>query len=256
MKVYPSKLKDQFFSDGYVIFNINDNDLIDRVNSDVSRLVQSGNFKQNSRIYSYNDHPRIVESWKISANCKDLAKHNAIFEMLCFLYDSNPRPFSTINFLHSTQQPLHSDYVHFGTIPELRIAGTWIALEDIDENSGPLAVVPKSHLLEIFDYSTDLKLAPPKSVNEIDANYKRYEAWVTETIRDRELFVHTPKMKKGDCIVWAANLLHGSPVCLDNRLTRRSQVTHWDFDDVSFHYNPNFSERSKFNFVKRSVEYF
>ena len=34
----------------------------------------------------------------------------------------------------------------------------------------------------------------------------------------------TPRMKKGDCIIWAANLLHGSPKCLNNKLYRKSQV--------------------------------
>ena len=32
------------------------------------------------------------------------------------------------------------------------IVGAWVALEDIDPNSGPLQVVPKSHKLNLFDY--------------------------------------------------------------------------------------------------------
>ena len=50
---------------GYIIFNINDDALIDEVNNDVNNHIKEGDFKTNSKIYSYNDSPRIVESWKV-----------------------------------------------------------------------------------------------------------------------------------------------------------------------------------------------
>jgi ectoine hydroxylase-related dioxygenase (phytanoyl-CoA dioxygenase family) len=63
-------------------------------------------------------------------------------------------------------------------------------------------------------------------------------------------------MKKGDCIIWAANLLHGSPERKNTMLQRKSQVTHWSFSDVKIHYNPNFSIPSKGKFTERKVTYF
>ena len=65
-------------------------------------------------------------------SCKRLSLSQIVINTLESLYDASPKAFSTINFLHSTQQPLHSDYVHFGTLPEGRLAGSWIALEDIN----------------------------------------------------------------------------------------------------------------------------
>ncbi|MDA9955383.1 phytanoyl-CoA dioxygenase family protein [Gammaproteobacteria bacterium] len=63
-------------------------------------------------------------------------------------------------------------------------------------------------------------------------------------------------MKKGDCIIWDANLLHGSPDCQDNKILRRSQVTHWTFGGVKKHYNPVFSQRTKGKFIERKVVIF
>lgn len=249
--------KKQFFDEeGFYIFNINDDDLIDQVNADVENLIQTDSVKKNSKIYSYNNAPRIVESWKFSENCRNLSKHPSVFSALAFLYDAQPRPFSTINFIRSTNQPLHSDYVHFGTFPELRLAGTWIALEDINPDSGPLSIVPKSHRLPTFDYQADLGLQIPKSMGDLKVNYELYESWIVERLANLGLDTYTPPLKKGDCIVWAANLIHGSPNCINNNLSRKSQVTHWDFVDVEFHYNPNFSDRTKNKFVKREPIYF
>jgi hypothetical protein len=248
--------KEYFDEEGYFIFNINDNDLIDQVNADVEKLIATDGVKKNSKIYSYNDSPRIVESWKVSESCRKLSKHPTVYSALTFLYGSQPRPFSTINFIRSTNQPLHSDYVHFGTFPELRLAGTWIALEDINPDSGPLSIVPKSHRLPIFDYQADLGLQIPKSMSDLKGNYELYEAWIVERLAELGLNTYTPTLRKGDCIVWAANLVHGSPRCIDSSLSRKSQVTHWDFMDVEFHYNPNFSNRAENKLVRREPVYF
>jgi ectoine hydroxylase-related dioxygenase (phytanoyl-CoA dioxygenase family) len=241
---------------GYFIFNINDPDLIDEVNRDVSELLSENSFKTNNGIYQYNSSPRVVESWKASQHCKRLAKHHSIFSILSELYESTPLPFSTINFLHSTEQPFHSDYVHFGTVPDLRLAGSWIALENIDPRSGPLSIIPRSHKIPFFQFKRDLGLEFPKSLSSMKANYSEYEKWVKQMIKTASLEVFTPELKKGDCIIWAANLLHGSPYCQDSSLSRKSQVTHWIFDDVKFSYNPNFSSPSQLFYTKREITTF
>ena len=247
--------KDIFRKDGYIIFNINDNDLIDRVNNDIDELLKSDSVKTNSKIYSYNDAPRIVESHKRSDNCLNLAKHHRVMEMIGLVTGESPRPFSTINFVRSTQQPLHSDYVHFGTIPELNLVGSWVALEDIDPNSGPLHVVPGSHKYKIFEFS-DVVEKMPRSRSELKKQYTLYEEWIKSELEKKGAKSIDPTLKKGDCILWSANLLHGSPECLDNTLSRKSQVTHWSFGSTESHYNPNFSNVSEGIFTPRDVSYF
>ena len=125
MIVMDENQKSFYKKNGYLVFNINDNFLIDCVTEDIEKiLIEDTKIKKNSKIFSYNQSPRIVESYKKSKNCKKLAKHPKVISMLKYLYGKSPLAFSTINFLTSTQQPLHSDYAHFGTIPELLLIGT------------------------------------------------------------------------------------------------------------------------------------
>lgn len=246
--------KNIFFDQGFITFNINDENLIDSVNADVNRLVKSGSYKTNSAIYSYNEYPRIVESYKFSENCKKLALHTSVMDRLKFFYNLNPKAFSTINFLHSTQQPFHSDYVHFGTLPHRMLVGAWVALEDINPDSGPLQVVPKSHKLELFDYE-DISAEKPKNLNSVKTNYGQYEAYVTKIIKENNLKAITPTMRKGDCLLWEANMLHGSPTCNNPNITRKAQVTHWTFDNVTKHFNPSFSNLRKNIYTERQLTF-
>jgi len=246
--------KNMFFDQGFVTFNINDVNLIDSVNADVDRLIKSGSYKTNSAIYSYNEHPRIVESYKFSESCKKLALHTAVTNRLKFFYNFNPKAFSTINFLHSTQQPLHSDYVHFGTLPHRMLVGAWIALEDINPDSGPLQIVPMSHKLELFDYE-DISAEKPKNLNAVKTNYSQYEEYVTKIIKENNLKAITPTMRKGDCLLWEANMLHGSPMCNNPNITRKAQVTHWTFDNVTKHFNPSFSNLRKNIYTERQLTF-
>jgi ectoine hydroxylase-related dioxygenase (phytanoyl-CoA dioxygenase family) len=245
-----------YFENGYLIFNINDDILIDAVNNDVKEIIENGKkIKKNSKIFSYNESPRIVESYKKSLNCKKIAKHKSVVNMIKFLYDKEPLAFSTINFLTSTQQPLHSDYAHFGTIPELLLVGSWIALEDINPDSGPLQVVPGSHKWDIYRYSDMNGGKVPAGLDEIKKQYSVYEEWVKDQIKIKNLMQVTPDMKKGDCIIWSANMLHGSPDCKVPGSSRKSQATHWTFNNTEKHYNPIFSDIKKNKIVERKVEY-
>jgi hypothetical protein len=49
--------------------------------------------------------------------------------------------------------------------------------------------------------------------------------------------------RKGQALIWCANLLHGGSYQNDPRLTRWSQVTHYYFDDCIY-YTPAFSDEA------------
>jgi len=242
--------------DGFVTGHLSDDSVIDEAVFDLKRISAVGAFRTNSQIYSYNTSPRIVEAWRQSHAIHRLVYDDAVMRFLHLLYSSNPLAFSTINFLKSTEQPLHSDYVHFGTQPHFRLAAAWIALEDIQIASGPLQVVPGSHRSDFFCYS-DLGFGPAKSLTDIKTMYTQYEIHVAQQIGANKsgLMPHVPLLKKGDFLIWDANLLHGSPICIDPSLSRLSQVNHYHFSDVELFYNPAFSQPKRGKFVKRKVEF-
>ena len=236
------ELATRFEEDGYVVLKLEGiDDLIDEINSDVEKLLASGEY-------------RIVESWRYSLAAKSLAFNEQIIDFLRFSFDAKPLPFSTINFLRSTEQPLHSDYVHFGTKPAFMLAAAWIALEDIDHRSGPIQIVKKSHLMPEFLYS-DLGIPVARSLGDIKRHYGLYEDWVREYVASENVETYAPKLCKGEAIIWDANLLHGSPNCIDNKLSRRSQVIHYHFENTELFYNPSFSDPASEKFVQRDVKF-
>lgn len=245
----------QFEEDGYVVFSLDNLDrLIATINADVDQLIESGEYKTNSKIYSYNSSPRVVESWKYSQAAKKLAFNPQILNFLTEYYESVPQPFSTINFLRSTEQPLHSDYIHFGTIPHFRLAAAWVALEDIDPRSGPIQLVPGSHKKPAVCFS-DLGLPVAASLGDVKRNYTMYEDHIRTELEQSNEKAIAPQLAAGDVIIWSANLLHGSPICENNSLSRRSQVTHYHFSETEMFYNPSFSKIHEQKFVKRNVEF-
>ena len=251
--MYLDKKKEYFDEKGYVIVDLNypDSFYKDLIN-DVDTINNSQDKKLNPKIYHYNKHPRLIEGWKKSDNIKQVALDRTLIETLKYLYNREPIPFSTINFTRGTEQPLHSDYFHFGSMPELFLAGVWVALEDIHPDSGPLSVVPYTHKSPIV-LPSDLGIVDiPKNIGEVKKNYSIYEDYVRKYIDDNDLKLETPILKQGQALIWAANTFHGAGKIKNSEITRYSQVTHYHFEGLDFCYNPNFSSREKY--VYRDVE--
>ena len=247
-----TELQEKFERDGYVIVDLEPGSVdLDEIILDMNRINASEQKKLNPEIYHYNEFPRLIEAWKQSESVKSLALDKTVQLALEELYGQKPLPFSTINFTKGTEQPLHSDYFHFGSMPELMLAGVWVALQDIDPDSGPLAVAPGSHKGPIV-LPEDLGIVKtPKSMADVKENYTVYEDYLTKYIEDNKFEVITPKLKKGQALIWAANMLHGAGSIANRDVTRYSQVTHYHFEGCEFFYNPNFSTRKKY--IKRDL---
>ena len=248
------ELAKRFDDDGFIIIDLDFKEEFNKkIISDIESILSKQNYKKNPNYYHYNESPRIVEAWKDSDAVKDLALNRQILLILEILYNAKPLAFSTINFIRGTEQPLHSDYIHFGSMPELYLVGAWTALEDISIDSGPLSVVKKSHKTPIVNFQ-DLGFEDiPKTTKQIKERYTRYEAFLKKYIEQNHLEIVTPLLKAGQTLIWSANLFHGAQKINNKTLTRYSQVTHYHFDNCDFFYNPNFSNRYNNQFIKRDV---
>ena len=125
-------------------------------------------------------------------------------------------------------------------MPELYLAGVWYAFEDIGINNGPLTVVPMSHKLKTINFS-DLNFSTPRTTQELKKNYTIYENYLIELIKEKKNKRKKIFLKKGDAIIWAANLLHGGTRIKKKKTTRLSQVVHYHFDKLDYIYNPCFT---------------
>jgi ectoine hydroxylase-related dioxygenase (phytanoyl-CoA dioxygenase family) len=182
-----------------------------------------------------------------------LAYNKKIINLLSFFYNKKPIPISTINFIKGTEQPMHSDYMHFASTPEKFLAGAWVALEDTNKFNGPLTVVPKSHALPVTDFNM-LNCPKPDSITSLEKNYRIYESFVKKIIKIHNLKLKEIYIPKGHAIIWAANLLHGGTRTLNKNLTRKSQVIHYHFSRCKRYYNPGFSIPNEGLYAIRKLE--
>jgi hypothetical protein len=231
----------QFHEEGYVVLDLNLTDEeLDEYKKEIDNLNHSKNLKTQDKGYHYSKGNRIFEGWKQSKLLRGLSLNSKILEFLTLLYQKKPLPFQTITFNYGSNQPLHSDVLHFHTMPHRWLAAAWVALEDMDENNGTLLYVPKSHKLPIFDFY-DLKIKAPEYGKQFDS-YAEYEEFIRQLVESKKLDQKSLICKKGQVLIWAANLIHGGDVIRDANRSRYSQVTHYYFEGCDKYFSPMFSE--------------
>jgi len=241
----------KYHEDGYLILDLELKDeFIDNLIKDVKYYLSIDDANRQVE-YEYNDSPRPFQMWKKSEFVKELAMNQKTMSTLDFLYGRKCFPFSTINFLKGTEQPLHSDTIHFHSIPQLWMVGSWVAFEDMDETNGALRIVPGSHKWGTFDYNT-LNLPHPDDIeNGYKLNYSKYENFVRSIIKAKKAKEVTVNMKKGEALIWSANLLHGGSDILDPSRTRKSQAIHYFFEGCEKYYSPMFSNPHRGEYAEK-----
>lgn len=243
----------KFYKDGYIVIDLElDGSFIENIVNDLKKIIETNNYKTNYSTYHYNDSPRIVEAWKESENIKKLVWHKKVISTLKQIYHRNPIPFSTINFIKGTSQPMHSDNIHFDTIPPRWLTGVWVALEDVDDANGPLIVYPGSHKLKTATLNElNLPVANRENLKEV---YSKYEDEVGKIILKNNLKPKALTIKKGMAIIWSANIIHGGKLIKDDKRTRQSQVTHYHYEGCEKYFNPLYSEPHNGKYKERFLD--
>jgi hypothetical protein len=156
-----------------------------------------------------------------------VAKHVGLMDWLRLLLGHPARLLQTIASHKGSQQSAHSDSIHMTTYPLGYLAAAWIAFEDIRTDSGPLEFYPGSHRLP-YVFSRDVQISVEDMKNEGYAAYRaRYEPFVQRLIVEHGLRPKYFEARKGDVLIWHANLLHGGSPRRDLRLTRKALVAHY-----------------------------
>lgn len=236
------KLLEHFIDFGYVTIDLG---LADSFINDLnySIVLAADKAKTQEGGYHYSNSPRIFEAWKKNLLVLNLCKNEKILSTLRLLYERTPVPFQTINFIRGTNQPLHQDSIHFYTQPERWMSGVWCALEDMTEENGALTIVPGSHSLPFVDFQF-LNLPVCKYGQQFE-NYSEYENYIQQLCRLLDLKEIKWLGKRGQAIIWAANLLHGGSKIINTTATRYSQAIHYYYEGCNHYYSPLFSDIRK-----------
>lgn len=214
---------------GYSILDSFFNDSqIEDIKDEIDLLVQNG--KANWR---YSNSKIMFAVWE-SKKLRDLASSPKLENILSLILGKKVRLFQSINFYKGSQQAPHSDSIHMTTFPLGFMIAVWIALEDVSLENGPLSYFPGSHKLpyllnKYIDNEGNAWLIGDKL-------YPVYEKAMGERIKDSGLEKTYFLAKKGDVLIWHANLVHGGEPIINQALTRKSMVMHYFAEDViSYH---------------------
>jgi hypothetical protein len=183
---------------------------------------------------------RVQDAWRDNDDVRAIAANQTVIDLLGKLYGRAAFPFQTLNFPVGTQQDAHSDSVHFSSLPERFMCGVWLAMEDVGPDAGPLFYYPGSHRWPIMTNALIGRRGFGSELNSAQDPYApAWRALCDVHGVQQEVFL----ARKGQALIWCANLLHGGSYQNDPRLTRWSQVTHYYFDDCIY-YTPAFSDEA------------
>lgn len=215
---------------------------LDRANDALDRMDPASDYQR---------HGRLQDAWREFPPVGDLATTPRILQLLQTLYQRDPIPFQTLNFRTATQQLAHSDTIHFNTLPHGFMCGVWVALEDTDADNGPLFYYPGSQRLPVL-HLDDLGLEHQGGYGPTTELYQRYEEKVAQLLQDSPYRPRQAHLKKGQALVWSANIFHGGSPLLDPARTRKSQVTHYYFPGCIY-YTPLMSNPMQQRWMLRQV---
>lgn len=218
-------LLNQFVNNGYaVIENLLSEDELREANANLEEAAENGfgGYTKGSSQKLYNLHLK----YPIFSH---FLRHPKIYEVLRFFFQSEPLACQSLTFVCGSQQIAHQDSSFLTAFPQGYMCGVWIALEDIQANSGELFYHKKSHLAE--RYITPVPVGDDQyKVGERIGNFKEAhnEAMekAMEQYPEREFF----RAKAGDALIWHEVLLHGGAKRMDEFTTRKSVVFHYYAD--------------------------
>ncbi len=146
-----------------------------------------------------------------------------VIEFLSAIFEESPKAFQSLTFWKGSQQAMHKDTAYVQVEPNpMRLAATWIALEDIRPGTGELEYYVGSHRDPDFLFERQHKWMP--------INSSEHQSFLESMHADAAKYNHEKKSflaKEGDVLIWHADLAHGGSAITNKDATRQSLVTHF-----------------------------
>jgi hypothetical protein len=166
-----------------------------------------------------------IQTISRAAALLSMTREVALF--LRHVFASPPVVMQSLTFWRGSQQPIHIDYPYVRCQNVLsHLAASWIPLEDIHPDSGPLAYYPGSHRPDasgFFDWGQGSILFEPDSVR----TPMEFAAHLSERMRSKGVEARVFCPRRGDVLIWHGNLAHEGTRIVDPRRSRKSYVTHY-----------------------------
>jgi phytanoyl-CoA hydroxylase len=144
-----------------------------------------------------------------------------VLRFLSQVYERPPVAFQTLTMRKGSEDLLHIDTAPLTLTEPMSLAGSWVALEDVQPLSGEFQFIPGSHRLpEQLHYGTE-----KSHHGDFEEAYKILMA-TRRMCEERGLETKNFMAKKGDVLIWHGDLMHGGAPIQDSTRTRKSLVVH------------------------------
>lgn len=215
-------------------------ELADRVREEMDHSWAQGNPKVRLEVYEggirafaplqprFRDQPhKVLDYHGVSHAARETQFAPAIRRFLGQLFERPPMAFQSLLFRWGTEQAMHQDTAYVVLRSPMELVGCWLALEDIQEGTGELQYYIGSHRIPEYRWFGRSRSRPYEY--EDDGDFLRHVREESERL-GCELVRFRPK--KGDVLLWHADLVHGGSKIRIPGVTRQSLVTHFCPADV------------------------
>jgi phytanoyl-CoA dioxygenase PhyH len=228
----------RFVRDGYVVLKgAVSPAVVDRVNEDIDRFWISPpaalvveTFEPDSILRVIPPHvsvqagrTKMLDVYTCSSAAREAITAPQVIEFLSTIFEDQPKAFQSLTFWNGSQQSIHKDsaYVKIDSNP-MHLAATWLALEDIEPGTGELEYYIGSHRAPDFLFGGSNKW--------MESHPEEHDRFLQSLHDDAKTLGHLKGSflaRKGDVLIWHADLAHGGSPISQPSLTRKSLVTHF-----------------------------
>lgn len=168
---------------------------------------------------------KILDTYQYIDSAIPMIFNDKVTRFLRAVFEDDIWAFQGLHFERGSTQAVHQDTAYVVSENPLHVCASWLALEDVQPGSGELMYYVGSHRNPDWVYSEKYK----HYNHERDAHEQHmgHLEYLHKVSQERGLPLEHFLPKKGDVLIWSADLAHGGSQIVDPSLTRRSLVTHF-----------------------------
>ena len=166
---------------------------------------------------------KLMDFYAFSNAARRAVTSPAVVAFLSAIFEETPKAFQSLTLWSGTAQPMHKDAAYVQIEPNpLAMAAAWLALEDVRPGTGEPEYFTGSHRAPDFLFG-----GMSKWMAGFGAEHEKFLQSLND---DAQKYGHVRGSllaKKGDVLIWHADLAHSDAAVTRPGVTRRSMVTYF-----------------------------
>ncbi len=163
---------------------------------------------------------KVIDLYLVDPSVRRAVSSQRVVAIVGELLGDIPVVCNTLNMEKGSQQGCHLDTLYMTPVSDFALVATWMALEDVHPDAGPLRYFPGSQRIDRFRFWTG-------KFHYIPSEMPQWFEYMGESVARHGLQEDQFLAKKGDLFIWNALLFHGGAPINDLSRTRNSLVTHF-----------------------------